>query len=159
MNTFSVPYKCRFHLVYFVFSAHAQFLHRKHFEDLACTTLVYHNMIDFSGLCDVHLSGILRVQLKSAAKQFLIYFDGGHHWWLGRGRGRFPRTSCWSSWWWWGWWLWQWRSQCWQVGLHRCAQNLQISRSEPKRGHQQPPIEYGLKPGLFVPSKFATFLF
>ena len=41
MNTFSVPYKCRFHLVYFVFSAHAQFLHRKHFEDLACTTLVY----------------------------------------------------------------------------------------------------------------------
>ncbi len=38
MNTFSLPYKCRFHLVYFVFSAKAQFLHRKHFEHSACTT-------------------------------------------------------------------------------------------------------------------------
>ena len=41
MNTFSLPYKCRFNLVYFVFSANAQFSHRKHFEHLACTTHVY----------------------------------------------------------------------------------------------------------------------
>jgi len=40
INTFSVPYKCRFHLVYFVFSTNAQFLHRNHFEHSACTTHV-----------------------------------------------------------------------------------------------------------------------
>ena len=38
MNTFSLPYNCRFHLVYFLFSANAQFTHRKHFEHLTCTT-------------------------------------------------------------------------------------------------------------------------
>ena len=32
MNTFSLPYECKFHLVCFVFSANAQFLHRKIFE-------------------------------------------------------------------------------------------------------------------------------
>ena len=40
MNTFSLPYKCRFHLVYFVFSAKAQFSHRKYFEHSTCTTHV-----------------------------------------------------------------------------------------------------------------------
>ena len=32
MNTFSLPFECRFHLACFVFSASAQFLHRKIFE-------------------------------------------------------------------------------------------------------------------------------
>ena len=32
MNTFSLPYKCSFHLVYFTFSAFAQFFYSKTFE-------------------------------------------------------------------------------------------------------------------------------
>ena len=32
MNTFSLPYKCSFHLVYFAFSANAQFFYSKTFE-------------------------------------------------------------------------------------------------------------------------------
>ena len=43
MNTFSLSYKCSFHLVYFVYSANAQFLHSNDFEDSTWSTLVARN--------------------------------------------------------------------------------------------------------------------
>ena len=41
MNTFSLPYKCSFHLVYFTFSAFAQFFYSKTFELFPWIALVF----------------------------------------------------------------------------------------------------------------------
>ena len=44
MNTFFIPFKCRFHLEYFMLSANSQFSHSNNFEYSTWSTLVTANL-------------------------------------------------------------------------------------------------------------------